>query len=134
MPRKKRETTVATTDEITIGLSCATAKLPTTTSAAKSAPAMGALKVAATPAAAPQATITRSWLAGTRSSWPIDEPSADAIWTIGPSRPTEPPEPIEMAEASALTATIRLRITPPRSATAAITSGTPWPLASRAKK
>ena len=40
-----------------------------------------------------------------------------------------------MAEARAFTATTtRRRITPPRSATAAITSGTPWPLASRAKK
>ena len=47
-----------------MGESCATAKLPTTTSAAKSAPAMGALKVAATPAAAPQPTMVRSWLAG----------------------------------------------------------------------
>jgi hypothetical protein len=125
---------VATTEEITIGPSCATAKLPTMISAANRAPAMGALKVAATPAAAPQPTIVRSWLAGTRSSWPIEEPSADPIWTMGPSRPTEPPDPIEIAEASAFTVTTRRRITPPRSATAAITSGTPCPLASRAKK
>ena len=133
MPRTKRETTVATTDEITIGESWATAKPPTTTSAAKSAPAIGALNVAAMPAAAPQPTITRSWLAGTFSACPSVEAMAELIWTIGPSRPTEPPEPIEMAEANAFTATTRARITPPRSATAAITSGTPWPLASRAK-
>jgi hypothetical protein len=35
------------------------------------------LKVADTPAAAPHATITRSWLAGTFSICPIDEPSLD---------------------------------------------------------
>ncbi len=86
------------------------------------------------PAAAPQPTMVRSWLAETLSICPMVEPSAEPIWTIGPSRPTEPPLPIEMAEASAFTATTRGRITPPRSATAAITSGTPWPLASRAKK
>ena len=117
-----------------MGLSWATAKLPTITSAAKSAPAIGALKVAAMPAAAPQPTIVRIWLAGTLSSCPILEPRAEAIWTMGPSRPTDPPLPIEIAEASAFTLTTRRRITPPRRATAAITSGTPCPLASRAKK
>ena len=53
------------------------------------------------------------------------EPRAEPIWTMGPSRPTEPPVPMEIAEARALTATTRRRITPPRRATAAITSGTP---------
>ncbi len=125
---------MATTEEITIGESCATPKFPTTTSAAKSAPAIGALNVAEMPAAAPQPTITRSWLAETFSICPRLEPSAAPIWTIGPSRPTEPPVPIEIALASAFTATTRGRITPPRRATAAITSGTPCPLASRAKK
>jgi hypothetical protein len=108
--------------------------LPTTTSAAKSAPAIGALKVAETPAAAPQPTMVRICEAGTRRICPRVEPSAEPICTIGPSRPTEPPEPIDTAEARALIATTRLRITPPRSATAAITSGTPCPFASRAKK
>ena len=119
---------------MTIGESCATAKLPMITSAAKRAPAMGALKVAEMPAAAPQATITRSWLADTFSICPIDDPMAELICTMGPSRPTDPPLPMEIADARAFTATIRLRITPPRRATAAITSGTPWPFASRAKK
>ena len=87
-----------------MGLNCARAKSPTTISAAKSAPAIGALKVAAMPAAAPQPTMVRIWLAETLSICPMVEPSAEPIWTIGPSRPTEPPLPIEMAEASALTA------------------------------
>ncbi len=56
----------------------------------------------------------------------------DPIWTIGPSRPTEPPVPIVRAEATDLTTITRARIRPPFSATASITSGTPWPLASLA--
>ena len=51
--------TVATTEEITIGVNWLTAKWPTITSAANSAPAMGALKVAEMPAAAPQPTSVR---------------------------------------------------------------------------
>jgi hypothetical protein len=39
-----------------------------------------------------------------------------------------------IAEAIDLTTATRGRIRPPRSATASITSGTPWPRASRAKK
>ena len=50
---------------------------------------------------------------------------AEPIWTIGPSRPTEPPVPIEIADATAYRATTRFRMMPPRKATAAITSGTP---------
>jgi hypothetical protein len=38
------------------------------------------------------------------------------------------------ADAHILAITTRGRIRPPRSAIASITSGTPWPLASRAKK
>jgi hypothetical protein len=65
---------------------------------------------------------------------PIVEPSAEPICTIGPSRPTDPPEPIEMAEASAFTTTTRGRMTPPRVAMDSMTSGTPCPFASEATK
>ena len=41
------------------------------------------------------------------------EPNAAPIWTIGPSRPTEPPVPMQIAEASDLTAATTGRITPP---------------------
>jgi hypothetical protein len=68
LPRRKREPTAATTDEITIGLNCETAKSPRMISAAKSAPAIGALKVAEMPAAAPQPTTVRSCRAGMRRS------------------------------------------------------------------
>ena len=64
----------------------------------------------------------------------MTEPSAEPICTIGPSRPTEPPEPMHSAEASALTAGTCGRIRPPCSATASITSGTPWPRASGANR
>ena len=62
------------------------------------------------------------------------EASAEPICTIGPSRPTDPPTPMQIAEASALTIVTCGRIRPPFSATASITSGTPWPRASRAKR
>jgi hypothetical protein len=61
-------------------------------------------------------------------------PSAEPICTIGPSRPTEPPAPMHSAEASDLITATGGAIRPPRSATAYITSGTPWPRASRANR
>jgi hypothetical protein len=104
------------------------------TSSAKNTPAMGALNVAAMPPAAPQATSSRSRRSGTRASCPSTEPRAEPICTIGPSPPTEPPEPMHSAEASALTAGTGARMRPPSSATASITSGTPCPRASGAKR
>jgi hypothetical protein len=94
-------------------------------SRAKKTPAIGALKVAEIPPAAPQATRIRRRDSGTRNHCPTVEPSADPIWTIGPSRPTEPPAPMQMAEASDLTTATWGRMRPPCSATASITSGTP---------
>ena len=109
-------------------------KLPRMISEAKKTPPIGALKVAAIPPAAPQATRVFRWLSWTPRKRPKVEPQAEPIWTMGPSRPTEPPDPIESAEARAFTITTRgLRI-PLFSVIANMTSGTPWPLASRAKK
>ena len=59
---------------------------------------------------------------------------ADPICTIGPSRPAVPPKPIVSDEEITLTVANRLRIFPPRLASAIITSGTPWPRASFAKR
>ena len=98
----------------------------------KKTPVIGALKVAAMPPAAPQATSTRMRSSGIRTRWPRLDASAEPIWTIGPSRPTDPPTPMHSAEATALTTLTWGRIRPPFSATAIITSGTPWPRASRA--
>ena len=101
-------------------------------SMAKNTPARGALKVAAMPPAAPQATRTLSRSSATFTQPPRLEPSAEPIWTIGPSRPTEPPPPMHSAEARDLTRATCGAILPPRRATAYMTSGTPWPRASRA--
>ncbi len=60
-PRKWRDTTVAMTDAMTMGLNSDTPKSPRMISTANRAPATGALKVAAMPAAAPHPTSVRSW-------------------------------------------------------------------------
>jgi hypothetical protein len=90
------------------------------------------LKVAEMPPAAPQATRIRSLFSGILIHWPTLEASADPICTIGPSRPTDPPTPMHSADATAFTTLTCGRIRPPFSATAIMTSGTPWPRASRA--
>jgi hypothetical protein len=64
-----------------------------TISKPKNRPVIGALKVAAIPPAAPQATMIRSRLSDIRTSCPSVEASAEPICTIGPSRPTDPPTP-----------------------------------------
>ena len=98
----------------------------------KKTPVIGALNVAAIPPPAPQATRIRIRFSGIRIHWPSPEASAEPICTIGPSRPTDPPVAMLSAEARALTTLTWGRIRPPFSATATITSGTPWPRASRA--
>ena len=84
------------------------------------------------PPPAPHATSRRRRCVGIRIHCPRLDPIAEPIWTIGPSRPTEPPEPMVSAEAMILTTATRGRMRPPFSATASITSGTPCPRASRA--
>ena len=63
----------------------------------KNTPVIGALKVAAMAPPAPQATRIRIRLSGILTSWPKPEASAEPIWTIGPSRPTDPPVPMHRA-------------------------------------
>ncbi|MEJ2186473.1 MAG: hypothetical protein P8Z36_11095 [Gemmatimonadota bacterium] len=60
LPRKWRETTVADTEARTMALNWETAKSPSTISTPNSAPASGALNVAAMPAPAPAAASVRS--------------------------------------------------------------------------
>ena len=43
---------------------------------------------------------------------PAEEAKAAPIWMMGPSRPTEPPLPMEIADASDLTAATTGRMTP----------------------
>jgi len=125
LPKNARETAVAITDEIIIGLKLANAKFPIITSRAKNAPAIGALNVAAIPAAAPQPTSTFNRCGETFNHCPIAEANAEPICTIGPSRPTDPPVAMVIADANDFTKTTRGLITPFLTAIASITSGTP---------
>ena len=134
MPNAARPIASAVTELSTTSPNDRVSKSRRISSSAKNTPAIGALNVAEMPPAAPQATSSRSWDSGRRMSWPVIEPSAEPICTIGPSRPTEPPEPMHSAEASDLTIGTCGRIRPPRRLTAYITSGTPWPRASGAKR
>ena len=97
-------------------------------------PAMGALNVAAIPAAAPQPTRVLILSAETLVSCPKSEPIAEPIWTMGPSRPADPPDPIHIAGVRILMAKILFLIIPPLIATASMVSETPGPWASLAKK
>jgi hypothetical protein len=133
-PNAARPIAAAVTDASTTTPKDSAAKSWRISSRAKNTPAMGALNVAEIPPAAPQATRMRMRASGARSAWPRVEPSAEPICTIGPSRPTEPPEPMHKAEASDLTTATWGRMRPPFSATASITSGTPCPRASRANR
>ncbi len=134
MPNAARPITLAVTEAITTMPNDSVLKSRRISSIAKNTPASGALNVAAMPPAAPQATSTRIRSSLTRTTRPSVEPSAEPICTIGPSRPTDPPPPMHSADASALTAATCGAIRPPRRATAYITSGTPCPRASFAKK
>jgi len=117
--------TLAVTDDSTTIPNDSASQRRRISSIAKKTPASGALNVAAMPPAAPHATSRRTRCSSSRSSWANDDPSADPICTIGPSRPTEPPPPMHKAEASAFTTATCGRIRPPCRATATMTSGTP---------
>jgi hypothetical protein len=101
-------------------------------SMAKSTPAIGVLNVAEMPPAAPQPRRIFMWAVFILSRWAMLEPRAEPMWTMGPSRPEEPPIPMVTADASALMTITRNLSRPPCRVTASMTSGTPWPFASRA--
>ena len=130
MPRAVWATAVAQTLDTTTSPNERAAKLPNTTSRAKSTPATGALKVALMAPAAPAATM--SFTSSTPSPMVCASvlPSDEPIWTMGPSRPREPPDPMEMALAIALAKATRGRMRPPLMRNANCTSGIPCPLAS----
>jgi hypothetical protein len=67
-----------------------------TISWAKKTPAMGALKVAATPPETPQATSVLSRSPLILKDWPTWLPMAPPIWAMGPSCPADPPVPMVM--------------------------------------
>ena len=69
------------------------------TSIVNSIPAIGALNIPAIPAAAPHPTSIISNRGDNRNALPRFEPIAAPVNTIGPSAPTDPPNPmvIELA-------------------------------------
>jgi hypothetical protein len=69
-------------------------------STANSTPPSGVLKVAAMPAPAPAAIIVIFCQRASDRLRARVEPKEAPIWMIGPSRPTEAPVPMEIAEAS----------------------------------
>src|SRR5262245_47516992 len=79
-------------------------------SIANAIPPIGVLNVAAIPAPAPVAIRIARCRAGIAMTCPTDDPKAEPIWIIGPSRPTEPPLPMDMAEATDLIAATMGRI------------------------
>jgi hypothetical protein len=81
-------------------------------SATKNDPATGALYADAMPAAAPQATSNRSCGGEKFRQRPINDASIAASCTIGPSRPIDPPEPIENNAAALFTKLDRTGILP----------------------
>ena len=60
------------------------------------------------PAAAPHATINRNCGGVNCRQRPMNEASTAANWTIGPSRPIEPPDPIENRAAALFTRLARM--------------------------
>ena len=133
-PKNARLIRSALTADTAVANSASSENSRNTISNPKNRPVSGALKVPAIPPAAPHATTMRKLRSDMRTCWPTVEAKAEPIWTIGPSRPTEPPVPMQIAEASAFVSVTCGRIRPPFSATASITSGTPCPRASRANR
>ena len=81
---------------------------------AKKTPARGALNVARFPPRHRTRPAPADAARPAGLSRPSVDPSADPIWTMGPSRPTDPPPPMHNAEARALTAATWAAIRPPR--------------------
>ena len=69
------------------------------TSSVNTNPAIGALKIPAIAAAAPHPTISISVLLSVLKNCPRLLPIAEPVSTIGASAPTDPPNPMVMAEA-----------------------------------
>jgi len=83
------------------------------TSITKTAPAIGVLKAADTPAAVPQIVITFNLSPVSLNNCPIVLAIEAATWIIGVSRPAEPPEEIVIAVLSDFVTTVRGNIFPP---------------------
>ena len=103
---------VATTADTASGPRLSMAIEPRMISATKKEPAIGALYADAMPAAAPQATRSRSCGPVNCRQRPRMDATTAASCTIGPSRPIEPPEPMENSAAVLFTRLARTGIRP----------------------
>src|ERR1035437_1762603 len=107
MPKKLRDTIVATTDANTSGAKRFMEKFPNTISAANTAPEIGALYADAIPEAAPHPTSSRSRYGCHFATWPHFDARVAASCTMPPPRPIEPPEPIVTSEDKNFTTPLR---------------------------
>ena len=87
--------------------------------------ASGAPKVAAIPAAAPEASRILRSLGDTRTTWPRREPIAPPVTMIGPSAPNGPPVPMAIAAERGLASAVRGEIRLCLVRTASMASGMP---------
>ena len=133
-PRFTRLMTVPATAAMAIGAKAWTAKWRSTTSSAKSAPAMGALKEAETAAATAQPRRSRPVTPSALIHREIFDEITAARWTTGPSRPDDPPMPSVIMEASAEARPARPSTRPSRRAAPSITSATDRARASGVKR
>ena len=100
------------------------AKWRSTTSSAKSAPAMGALKLADTAAATAQPKRSRPVMPSALINPLTQLEITAARWTTGPSRPDEPPVPSVIKDATAEASPARFSTRPLFIAAPSITSAT----------
>ena len=133
-PCRRRATIEDVTAESTTKPKVSAVNSTRMTSRAKTAPASGAWKVAAMPAADPHEANRTTRETGMCSHEAMVEPREAPTWTIGPSRPADPPEPIVRAEARIFTTATRPGMRPPLRRTASMTSGMPCPFAEGAKR
>ena len=91
---------VAVTAAVSIGSSDAILRSTISTSSVNTSPAIGALKMPAMAAAAPQPTNRISFFLSMPNSLPRFEPMAEPVSTIGASAPTDPPKPMVIADAT----------------------------------
>ena len=123
-PNSIRLITVPATLAMAMGAKAWTAKCLSTTSSAKSAPAIGALKLAETAPATAQPRRSRPVIPSASIRRETQAEITAARCTTGPSRPVEPPVDSVISEASAEPSPARRSTRPSRSAAASITSAT----------
>ncbi|OPZ96295.1 MAG: hypothetical protein BWY70_01797 [Bacteroidetes bacterium ADurb.Bin408] len=99
LPSRKVETMAADTVAIRSGIIDVIVKSSISTSRAKIRPAIGALKIPAMAAAAPQPIIKVVLRELSLKARPMLEPMAEPVNAMGASIPTEPPKPLVMAQA-----------------------------------